>query len=198
MSRFFRTGILAGALALAAGAAYAEALPKLVVVNKIVDLGTLPEGAVRTVEFELTNEGEATLQIHSVRPTCGCTVAEYDKEIVPGGKGTVKATLDTAGFKGGISKTVMVMSNDIENPITTLVLKADVRPYIETLPRPLVRFNVLQREAATEKVVVVGTDRSGDFSIKGVEAESDDLEVSFRKLGEGERIEDKYPTQYEV
>ncbi len=198
MRRFTRTYALTGALLVAAGTVFAEALPKLVVEDKIVDLGTVPEGAVKTAEFTLENQGEGTLEIRSVRPTCGCAVADFPKEVAPGGKGTVKVSLDTAGFKGGISKSVMVMSNDVENPIMTLALKADVRPYIEILPRPLVRFNVLQREDATEKVVVAGTDRSGDFKITGVKSDSDDLEISYRRLEEAERIEDKFPTQYEV
>ncbi len=198
MRRIVITGALTVALAVAAGVAFAEGLPKLVVANKIIDLGTVPEGTLKTVEFELVNEGDALLEIRSVRPTCGCTVAEFDKEIKPGGQGKVKVTLDTAGFKGGISKSVMVMSNDIENPIMALALKADVRPYIEILPRQLVRFNVLQLEGATEKIVVTGTERSGDFKITGVKSDSDDLTLEYRRLDEAERIEGKFPTQYEV
>ena len=33
---------------------------------------------MKTVVFELENQGEGTLEIRAVRPTCGCTVAEFD------------------------------------------------------------------------------------------------------------------------
>ena len=35
-----------------------------------------------------------------VRPTCGCTVADFDREIAPGKTGYIKAKLDTRDFSG--------------------------------------------------------------------------------------------------
>ena len=62
--------------------------------------------------FELVNEGNATLTVKAVRPTCGCTVADFDREIAPGATGTVKAKLDTKDFAGPISKSILVMTDD--------------------------------------------------------------------------------------
>jgi hypothetical protein len=172
--------------------------PKVVVENKIVDLGEVPQGVVKDVSFELRNEGSGLLTIKSVRPTCGCTVAEFDKEIPPDGKGTVRAKLDTTGFKGAISKSILVMTDDPRNPVLTLAIKAIVKPYIDVMPRSLVRFNALQKEEAEQKVVLVGTERSGPFTVTGVESDNDALEVSYRALGEDERIKGASETQYEI
>ena len=68
--------------------AYAEG-PNMVVPEKIKDVGTVPQGEMVEVDFSILNEGTDTLQVKAVRPTCGCTVADYDKEIKAGGEGLV-------------------------------------------------------------------------------------------------------------
>jgi hypothetical protein len=61
----------------------------MVVPEKVKDMGTVAQGAVVDIDFVISNEGTEALQIKAVRPTCGCTVADYDKEI--GGRpGSVK------------------------------------------------------------------------------------------------------------
>jgi len=198
MRNLGKTLMLGVVMAAMASLVMAQGSPRLVIEEKIFDLGEVPQGVVKDVVFELRNEGTGVLTVKSVRPTCGCTVAEYDKEIPVDGTGKVRAKLDTAGFKGAISKSILVMTDDPGNPTVTLAIKAVVQPFIDVLPRSLVRFNALQKEKAEQKVVLVGTERSGAFTVTGVESESDALEVSYRALGEGERIEGKSDTQYEV
>lgn len=178
--------------------ASAENPPKLVIDEKVIDLGEIPQGVVKDVVFTLRNEGGTTLHVRSVRPSCGCTVAEFDEVIEPGSTGEVRAKLDTSNFKTAISKSIHVMSDDPMNPTMTLVIKAVVQPVIDVLPRALVRFNALQKEKAVQKVVLVGTKLSGDFQVTGVTSDNDAVDVSYKKLGEGERIEGKSDSQYEV
>lgn len=198
MQNFGKTLMLGVVIVAMASLVMAQGSPKLVVDEKVIDLGEVSQGVVKDVEFELRNEGASLLTVKSVRPTCGCTVAEFDQEIPADGTGKIRAKLDTAGFKGAISKSILVMTDDPEIPTMTLAIKAVVQPFIDVLPRSLVRFNALQKEKAEQKVVLVGTERSGAFTVTGVESESDALEVSYRALGEGERIEGKSDTQYEV
>ncbi|RLE32841.1 MAG: hypothetical protein DRJ61_08565 [Acidobacteria bacterium] len=198
MRRFGKTLIMVAVMVSMVSFVAAQGGPKLVVEEKVIDLGEVPQGVVKDVKFDLRNEGSGPLTVKSVRPTCGCTVAEYDKEIPAGGTGSVRAKLDTTGFKGAISKSVLVMTDDLSAPIVTLAIKAIVKPYIDVMPRALVRFNALQKEKAEQKVVVVGTERSGAFTVTGVESESDAFEVSYRALGDGEKIEGRSDTQYEV
>lgn len=198
MKRVVKTLVLFAVVAAMVPMVAAQGGPKIVVEEKVIDLGEVPQGVVKDVEFELRNEGSGVLTVKNVRPTCGCTVAEFDKEIPPGGTGTVRAKLDTAGFKGAISKSILVMTDDLSNSTMTLAIKAVVQPYIDVMPRALVRFNALQKEEAVQKVVLVGTERSGAFNVTGIESDSEAIEVSYRALGEGERIEGKSDTQYEV
>jgi hypothetical protein len=172
--------------------------PKMVVPDKVMDTGTVAKGEVVEVAFRIVNEGLEPLQIKAVRPTCGCTVADYDREVPPGGEGFVKAKLDTADFSGAISKSILIMTNDPQEPTVSVVIKSNVEPYIEVLPRPLIRFNAVQREPMTQKVVVVATDDDGDFSVSEVESSVPFLKASVRRLGKDELVEGKSKTQYEV
>jgi len=84
--------------------------PKLMVPEKIMDMGRVAQGEVLNVDFAVVNEGDETLEIKAVRPTCGCTVADFDREIAPGKTGYIKAKLDTRDFSGPISKSILIMT----------------------------------------------------------------------------------------
>jgi hypothetical protein len=171
--------------------------PKLVVAEQVLDFGTVTQGQTVNAEFKVRNEGDATLEVRAVRPTCGCTVADFDKEIPAGGTGTIRAKLDTTNFNGPISKSLLVITNDPEKPSMNLVLKAEVRPILEVLPRPLVRFNAIQLEQVTDKVTVV-SDQPEPFTISKAVSAVPYITASVRKLGEGELVAGKQKSQYEV
>jgi hypothetical protein len=190
---------LAAALILSATAfAQTEGGPVLVVPTKIVDAGTVSQGVTVDAVFDLVNEGGEKLVVKAVRPTCGCTVADFDREIAPGATGKVKAKLDTKDFAGPISKSILVMTDDPQNPTVTLVIKADIRPYVEILPRPLVRFNAVLHEPMDQTFTVVGADAEQSITVKSVTSSVPFIATSVRKLGDDELIPGKSKSQYEV
>jgi hypothetical protein len=172
--------------------------PKLEVPEKILDKGIVAKGDVVEAHFKLVNEGSETLVVKSVRPTCGCTVADYDREIAAGGTGWVKAKLDTADFSGPVSKSILVMTNDPQDPTVSLVIKAEVKPYVEVLPRPLIRFNALKYEQMTQKVTIVSGDGQRDFKVTGVDSSVPYLKPSVRQLAKEEYMPGRPGPQYEV
>jgi hypothetical protein len=90
-----------------------------------VDLGKIEQGKPVTVEFEFTNPSMVPLIINSVRPNCGCTVADYPKEPVqPGKSGKIVATYNAAS-SGAFSKSVVISTNATEGT-TALVIKGEV------------------------------------------------------------------------
>lgn len=199
--RRYRTMMLVALAAVAAAPLAAQeeaAAPKMVIREKVVDAGTVPQGEVVDVEFVIANEGTAPLEVTSVRPTCGCTVADYDREIPPGGTGKVAARLDTTDFAGPISKSILVRTNDPDTPATTLVIKTTVKPFVEVLPRKLVRFNAVQKAPVAEKIVVVGGTDVDDFKVTEVTTGEQYLEVAVRRLEDDERIQGKGPRQFEL
>ena len=137
-----------GTLILAVASAAFAAAPDISVEETVVDLGRVTQGEIAEVEFSVENRGDEPLQIR-VRPTCGCTVADFDKLIPARDRGTVRARIDTSSFAGPISKSILVLSNDPDEPSLNLVIRAEVRPVLAILPRPLVRMETVPQGLET-------------------------------------------------
>lgn len=173
-------------------------MPTIDIVEKIKDFGVIAKGERLVAVYEVRNTGQAPLQITQVRPTCGCTVADFDRLIPPGGVGKIRAEVETASFSGPNSKAILVFSNDLTNPQVNLVVKFDVRSFIEVLPRALILFkNLMSGEATTEKVTLVSAD-GADFEVTGVDAGGGPYQVTYRKLSESEQIAGRKGSQWEV
>jgi phage tail tape-measure protein len=81
-----------------------------------IDLGEIPQGTPKTIEFEFKNNTNKAVLITNVKTSCGCTAADYTKTAInPNEKGFVKATYNAAGA-GTFSKTVTVTTNAEETP----------------------------------------------------------------------------------
>lgn len=188
------------AVVLVAGTSLAVAAdgPKLVVPEKIKDIGTVAQGETVEIDFELVNEGDEALEIRAVRPTCGCTVADFDREIAAGSSGYVKATLDTGNFAGPISKSILIMTSDPHEPTVTVVIKANIHPYVEVLPRALIRFNAVQHEPMVEKITVVAAEKDPNFKVTGVESSVPYLATTVRPLPKDELVAGKSAEQFEI
>jgi hypothetical protein len=75
------------------------------------DFGKIPQGTPVTTVFEFTNVGQEPLILTDVRPTCGCTIADYTKTpVLKNGKGTIKITYNAA-VASAFNKTIVVTSN---------------------------------------------------------------------------------------
>jgi hypothetical protein len=198
--RFTLLTITVMVVTLAATAAVMDAAdgPKLVIPEKIMDMGRVAQGEVLNVDFAVVNEGDETLEIKAVRPTCGCTVADFDREIAPGKTGYIKAKLDTRDFSGPISKSILIMTNDPQDPTRTLVIKTEVHPYVQVLPRALVRFNAVQHEPMEQKITVVADEEEKDFKVTAVKTSVPFLLASVRPVPADQLLAGKSPQQYEI
>jgi len=75
------------------------------------DFGKIPQGTPVTTVFEFTNVGVEPLILAEVKPTCGCTIADYTKTpVLKGAKGTIKITYNAAAAQP-FNKTIVVTSN---------------------------------------------------------------------------------------
>jgi hypothetical protein len=75
------------------------------------DFGKIPQGTPVTTEFVFTNVGVEPLILTEVKPTCGCTIADYTKTPVKqGDKGIIKITYNAA-VVAPFNKTIIVTSN---------------------------------------------------------------------------------------
>jgi len=79
------------------------------------DFGKIKQNKPVTVEFEVTNVGNAPLLLVKVEPACNCTTSDYTKSpIMPGQKGIVKVSFDAKNL-GNFSKSVNVTTNAKES-----------------------------------------------------------------------------------
>src|SRR5687767_13848508 len=72
--------------------------PRLKLTEPLKDFGSVPKGRMLDWSFEVLNTGTTDLEILAAKPTCGCTVADFDKVIKPGKSGKVTAHVDTTSF----------------------------------------------------------------------------------------------------
>lgn len=76
------------------------------------NFGNINEGQKLAISFRFKNSGSKPLVITSVKPTCGCTVADYPKEpIAPGKEGEITGEFDSNGREGLQRKHLTVKSN---------------------------------------------------------------------------------------
>lgn len=92
-----------------------------------LDFGKIEQGKPVSAEFEFKNPSMVPLIISSVRPTCGCTVADYPKEPVQPGKSGKIAVTYNAAASGFFQKSIVVTTNATEGN-TSLIIKGEVIP----------------------------------------------------------------------
>lgn len=182
------------ALGLTAGAIAQETAPKLSLVDPIKDFGTVAKGETITWDFTIRNSGTSDLQILSVQPACGCTVAEYDKVIKPGQTGKVHAVVDTTAFSGPIAKTIAVQTNDPNTPMAQLTMRANVKPYVQAYPAAFLRY-MLNFGQADKQSTILFTEEEKPFEIVSIESPADYIKVEYEKVPDAERADAGRPGQ---
>jgi len=156
-------------IALATGAAAQEApqgkAPKLVVKDKNLDFGEVIHGQKTSLTVPVLNQGTAPLQIKDVKPSCGCTVADFPKSI------TLK--FDSSERPPGYqSFRVAIYSNDPTQRdqgayCTILGLRGEVRTMFRLLPMGAFFGEFIHGlKPVTKTVRVVGIDAAkGGFTL---------------------------------
>jgi hypothetical protein len=160
--------------------------PRAVPLAPVKEFDVVAKGEVVKHAFEIRNEGDAPLEVTDVRPSCGCTVARFDRTIAPGEVGKVNVTLKTDTFSGPISKSIAVFTNDFDNPKLQLVVKAHVKPYIQVMPG-YARYNYVRGEKIVPIPQLLWAEDGSDIKVVGAKGPADHVKVSFREAKEEER-----------
>ena len=155
--------------------------PRLTIIDPIKDFGTVPKGQKLDWGFEIKNSGTTDLEIIAAKPTCGCTVASFDKVIKPGAIGKVHAVVDTASFVGPITKGVTVETNDPNTPQAQVTITAVVKPDVEAHPVGYVRYNMLQGDVEKQSLVLY-SEETEPFEITSIETPQEWIKVEYEKL----------------
>lgn len=109
--------------------------PKVEVVGgDVVDWGSVPPGVLKRM-VRITNTGNGTLNISEVKPTCGCTTAPLDKQVLqPGDTASMEVSVDVANSSGPVTKNMTIFSNDSTNPALVVTLKANLVRDLTAIP----------------------------------------------------------------
>jgi hypothetical protein len=147
--------VLASLISLCLFTPFAFAAPDLQVKTPTFNFGEIYQGDKVPHVFEFANQGEDPLIIDRVRSSCGCTaVLVSEKNIPPGAKGELKANFDSARFRGAISKTIYLYSNDPVRPTMQFHLKGSVLEFVAVEPAQINFGRVEAENPVTTKVVL--------------------------------------------
>lgn len=173
-----------------------SASPKIEVLPETKDAGTVAKGHVVDATFVVKNTGGADLVISDARPSCGCTVASFDRVIKPGAEGKIHSSVDTKSFSGPISKSIVIHSNDPERPQMNLFIKAMVKPFVDVLPQAFVRFSVIKGDTANQDVLLLSEEKG--FRPTIAETSQPYVKAEVLPAGDKDRIPGRSGEQYKV
>ena len=109
--------------------------PKIVCDEPTFNFGEMDNSLDVEHIFTVRNEGNLTLEIARVKPSCGCTVVNTSQTSVPPGESTeIKARLSLRGRMGPQHKTIFVESNDPATPNMTLLLEGTAISELQVTP----------------------------------------------------------------
>ncbi len=144
------------------------------------EFGTVVEGKVATHDFEFTNEGNAPIIISNVTASCGSTTPFWTHEpVLPGKKGKIAASYNSAGRPGPFTKTITVTSN-ATNATLVLTIRGTVNPKPTATPDELAKspsmklqtdehhFGKLEKGQTVTKTVSFTNTGKSDLAIKSV------------------------------
>lgn len=158
--------------------------PVIQVLEQTYNFGEAFEGAELVREFKVKNTGKADLQIDQVRPSCGCTIASFDRTIPPGGEGKITLKVSLKGFHGNFKKTATVFSNDPQNPRAMLIIQGKINAVLEIRPSTNIAFRGMADQQTEKTIDLVGTTKP--FKIVKVESNlADKVRYQIETVEEG-------------
>lgn len=133
--------------------------PKLVCEEPVFDFGAVSDAAPVEHDYVIRNDGDLSLEILSVRASCGCTAVNASQNVVrPGDTATIHATFTTANRSGAQIKTITVTSNDPETPTTLLTLRGTIVKPLSANPSALYFGRLSDPASAAREVTLTGSE----------------------------------------
>ena len=110
-------------------------VPTLFFASPEHNFGEIWDVETKLCSFSFTNTGTGTLVFEKIQPGCGCTTTSLSKmSYAPGESGVIDAVFKP-NSSGDLTKTITVLSNDPSNKVLQLLLKANVKQFVQTKPR---------------------------------------------------------------
>ncbi|MDC0268007.1 DUF1573 domain-containing protein [bacterium] len=166
-----------------------EAFPLIEFETPVYTFGTVQKGENIRHDFKFFNRGNQVLKIESVRPGCGCTTAgAWTKTVEPGGFGVIPIQLNTDRFKGPITKSVTVSTNDPKHRSTLLKIQGKVWTPVSVDPM-VAAFPALKRlDAVKSTIIRVVNQVDTPMEIRNLRVSGESFKVSLKTVKEGKEF----------
>ncbi len=153
--------------------------PKILFKEKSFVAGEVMEGTIIEHTYKVYNSGNAVLRINNVKTSCGCTAAEYDRAVPPGGEGKIKVRFNTTGRSGRSIKSINVFSNDPEKRNEGLTLEASIKPLFRITPSTIVTLTGKRGESKSVEVLI-STDMTKPLNLEPEGFTLDEGKISYK------------------
>ncbi len=141
--------------------------PKLEILDQNFDFGQVLASTIVEHIFTIKNTGGSNLEIYYVKATCGCTGALLSNSvIIPNSTAEIRATFNTTGYSGRVSKTVDISSNDPKS-FHQIVFYATVVPMLSLSPSSIGFGEVIANATSIASATLAKYDKS-PFEITSV------------------------------
>jgi hypothetical protein len=165
----------------------AWAAPQLEVEQPTFDFGKVLQGETVRHTFSFSNAGDEPLQIKNVSSSCGCTAALVSaKTLAPGESGEVQANFDSTRFRGAVTKTISLYSNDPAQPVVRLQVNGVIKVALSVVPDRLNLGQITSGIPVTAKLILQNH-ADEDLPLDEIHTSSSDLvaELSVETLPAG-------------
>jgi len=143
-----------------------------------------PEGAALTLIVR--NEGNAELRISDVRATCGCTLVEAGRKLIPPGESTeVKVRFNSEGKQDHIESKVIIESNDPVRPTVEMPIEGVVRRAVKRTPLGGLVIRTLDGSPGQAGSVRLENQMPAPMRLKLVSTNFPALDVEVREVTDG-------------
>lgn len=154
-----------------------EIVPKVSIPEPEYNFGLVHQGDIVKRSFVVNNSGKGTLQILRVVPSCGCTAAVAKSSTLgPGDSTTVDVEFDTRGFSGEKEKSIRIVTNDPDSPITVLNLKGQIGVDVNLEPQRLF-FGEVNKNQTVERSFKISIRKESPVKIASIKAYSPRIEL---------------------
>jgi hypothetical protein len=167
----------------------AESLPIVVLPEDTYTFHDAFEGSEVVHDFIVQNRGTAVLEISSVKPGCGCTLASYDKQIPPGGDGKITLKLNTDGYGGTtITKGALVETNDKARLKFSLNMKGNVQAFASIEPRRANLSGAID-QAIRSKITIIPDERYAFKVLESKAEKGQDIRFKLEEVRESGKLQ---------
>lgn len=145
-----------------------EQHPVIFFENADFNFGKIFKGQKVEYVYKFENRGKGILEISKVKTSCGCTAAMLTNKIIsPGKTGEIKATFNSGSYKGNVTKSITVLSNDPNSPKYKLTLSGEIIEEIIVKPRNI-NFGSIYLGTKIDKTITIKSLTEPNFKIKKI------------------------------